>query len=54
MNFPGSSEHSCTEVCARTTDREAQGASNLPGEDKGFTTAFQIRPNNKLLLEIQN
>lgn len=54
MNFPVSSEHSCTEVCARTTVRKAQGASNLPGEDKGFTTAFHKRPNNKLLLEIQN
>lgn len=54
MNFPVSSEHSCTEVCARTTVRKAQGASNLPGEDKGFTTAFHKRPNNKLLLEIRN
>lgn len=54
MNFPVSSERSRIEVCASTTVRKVQGASDLPGEDKGFTTAFQKRPNNKLLLEIQN
>lgn len=48
MNFPVSSEHSCAEVCARTTVRKAQGASRGQGFYHCFSkkTKQQITPGN--------
>lgn len=48
MNFPVSSEHSCTEVCARTTVRKAQGARRGQGFYHCFSkkTKQQITPGN--------
>lgn len=52
MNFPVSSEHSCTEVCARTTVRKSTGCQQPARGGQGFYYSFsqktkqQITPGN--------